>query len=43
MSAFIVPSKAPGDGVARIEDQLHQHASDAAQINFDDRRIPVSS
>ncbi|MHB8950659.1 MAG: hypothetical protein ACYC4S_16615 [Rhodoferax sp.] len=40
MSAFIVPSNAPGDGVARIEGQ---HASAVAQFNFDDCRIPVYS
>ncbi len=43
MSAFIVPGNAPGHGVARIEDLFGQHASAAAQINFDDCRIPESS
>lgn len=40
MSAFIVPTSAPGYGVARLEDKLGQHSSDTAQINFDDCRIP---
>ncbi|BEP59903.1 acyl-CoA dehydrogenase family protein [Variovorax sp. V213] len=40
MSAFIVPTDAPGYGVARLEDKLGQHSSDTAQINFDGCRIP---
>ena len=43
MSAFIVPTKAPGYVVARIEDKLGQHSSDTAQINFDDCRVPVEN
>ena len=35
MSAFIVPTSAPGYNVARLEDKLGQHSSDTAQINFD--------
>ncbi len=40
MSAFIVPTDAPGYVVARLEDKLGQHSSDTAQINFDNCRIP---
>ena len=43
MSAFLVPTKAPGYVVARIEDKLGQHSSDTAQINFDDCRIPLEN
>src|SRR5215207_10402585 len=39
MSAFIVPTDAPGYTVARLEDKLGQHSSDTAQINFDGCRI----
>ena len=39
MSAFIVPTTAPGYVVARLEDKLGQHSSDTAQINFDNCRI----
>ena len=40
MSAFMVPTNAPGYVVARLEDKLGQHSSDTAQINFDNCRIP---
>lgn len=40
MSAFLVPTDAPGYNVARLEDKLGQHSSDTAQINFDSCRIP---
>ncbi|MFC5609028.1 acyl-CoA dehydrogenase family protein [Variovorax soli] len=40
MSAFLVPTDAPGYTVARLEDKLGQHSSDTAQINFDACRIP---
>jgi butyryl-CoA dehydrogenase len=43
MSAFIVPTDAPGYQVARIEDKLGQHSSDTAQINFDACRIPAEN
>jgi butyryl-CoA dehydrogenase len=43
MSAFIVPTDAPGYAVARLEDKLGQHSSDTAQINFDGCRIPVEN
>ncbi|HAX21557.1 MAG TPA: acyl-CoA dehydrogenase [Hydrogenophaga sp.] len=43
MSAFIVPTAAPGYVVARLEDKLGQHSSDTAQINFDNCRIPAEN
>jgi butyryl-CoA dehydrogenase len=43
MSAFLVPTDAPGYVVARMEDKLGQHSSDTAQINFDNCRIPIEN
>ena len=43
ISAFIVPTQTPGYTVARIEDKLGQHASDTAQILFDNCRVPAQS
>jgi butyryl-CoA dehydrogenase len=43
ISAFIVPTNTPGYSVARIEDKMGQHASDTAQILFDNCRIPVAN
>ena len=43
ISAFVVPTNTPGYTVARIEDKLGQHASDTAQINFEDCRIPAAN
>jgi butyryl-CoA dehydrogenase len=43
MSAFIVPTNAPGYVVARLEDKLGQHSSDTAQINFDNCRVPAEN
>ena len=43
MSAFVVPTNAPGYQVARLEDKLGQHSSDTAQINFDNCRIPAEN
>jgi butyryl-CoA dehydrogenase len=43
MSAFIVPTDAPGYVVARLEDKLGQNSSDTAQINFDNCRIPAEN
>ena len=43
MSAFLVPTDAPGYNVARLEYKLGQHSSDTAQINFDACRIPVEN
>jgi butyryl-CoA dehydrogenase len=41
MSAFLVPTDAPGYVVARLEDKVGQHSSDTAQINLDNCRIPA--
>jgi len=43
ISAFIVPTKTPGYTVARIEDKLGQHASDTAQIVFENCRVPAAN
>jgi alkylation response protein AidB-like acyl-CoA dehydrogenase len=43
ISAFIEPTKTPGYTVARIEDKLGQHASDTAQILFDNCRVPAAN
>ena len=43
ISAFIVETKTAGYEVARIEDKLGQHASDTAQIRFDNCRIPAAN
>ncbi|MEW5888517.1 MAG: acyl-CoA dehydrogenase [Pseudomonadota bacterium] len=42
ISAFIVPTDTPGYVVARLEEKMGQHASDTAQILFDNCRIPAS-
>lgn len=41
ISCFVVPTDTPGYVVARLEDKLGQHASDTAQILFEDCRIPA--
>jgi butyryl-CoA dehydrogenase len=43
ISAFIVPTKTPGYIVDRIEDKLGQHASDTAQIRFEECEIPAEN
>ncbi len=43
MSAFLVPTNAPGYVVARLEEKLGQRSSDTAQINFDHCRIPAEN
>jgi len=43
ISAFWVPTNSPGYIVARIEEKLGQHASDTAQILFEDCRIPAAN
>jgi len=43
MSAFIVPTSAPGYTVARLEDKMGQHSSDTAQIQFENCRIPAQN
>ncbi len=42
ISAFIVPTASAGYTVARIEDKLGQHASDTAQIQFDNCHVPAA-
>jgi alkylation response protein AidB-like acyl-CoA dehydrogenase len=42
ISAFIVPTSTPGYRVARIEDKLGQHASDTAQIVFEDMALDAA-
>jgi butyryl-CoA dehydrogenase len=43
ISAFIVPTGTPGYIVARIEEKLGQHASDTAQILFENCRVPAAN
>ena len=43
ISAFIVPTNTPGYTVARLEDKMGQHASDTAQILFDNCRVPAAN
>ena len=43
ISAFIVPTNTPGYTVARIEDKLGQHASDTAQILFENCPVPAAN
>jgi butyryl-CoA dehydrogenase len=43
ISAFIVPTATPGYTVARIEDKMGQHASDTAQILFENCRVPAAN
>ena len=43
ISAFLVPTTTPGYQVARVEDKMGQHASDTAQIVFEQCRVPVEN
>ncbi len=43
ISAFIVPTNSPGYTVTRLEDKMGQHASDTAQILFENCRIPAAN
>ena len=43
ISAFVVPTATPGYVVARIEDKLGQHASDTAQIRFENCRVAAEN
>ncbi len=43
ISAFVVPTTAPGYVVARVEEKTGQHASDTAQIVFEGCRIPAAN
>ncbi|HPU51533.1 MAG TPA: acyl-CoA dehydrogenase family protein [Burkholderiaceae bacterium] len=43
ISAFMVPTTTPGYQVARLEDKTGQHASDTAQIVFENCRVPAAN
>lgn len=43
ISAFVVPTTTPGYMVTRIEEKMGQHASDTAQITFENCRVPASN
>ena len=43
ISAFVVETKTPGYVVARLEEKTGQHASDTAQIVFENCRVPVAN
>jgi alkylation response protein AidB-like acyl-CoA dehydrogenase len=43
ISAFLVPTSTPGYVVARLEDKMGQHASDTAQILFENCRVPAAN
>lgn len=43
ISCFMVPTNTPGYIVGRLEEKMGQHASDTAQILFDNCRIPKSA
>ena len=43
ISAFIVPTVTQGYQVARLEDKLGQHASDTAQVIFENCRVPAGN
>ncbi|MFO1302399.1 MAG: acyl-CoA dehydrogenase family protein [Burkholderiales bacterium] len=43
ISAFIVDTRTPGYHVARVEDKLGQHASDTAQIAFENCEVPAAN
>ena len=43
ISAFLVPTSTPGYLVARLEDKAGQHASDTAQVVFENCRVPAAN
>jgi len=43
ISAFIVPTDTPGYIVDRLEEKMGQHASDTAQIRFENCRVPAAN
>jgi butyryl-CoA dehydrogenase len=43
ISAFMVPTTTPGYIVSRLEDKMGQHASDTAQISFENCRVPAAN
>ena len=43
ISAFIVPSDAPGFSVGRLEDKMGLHASATGELRFDGVRVPAAN
>src|SRR5690606_28161944 len=43
ISAFLVPTATPGYTGARLEEKTGQHASDTAQIVFENCRVPAAN
>ncbi|WP_020071117.1 acyl-CoA dehydrogenase family protein [Paraburkholderia caledonica] len=43
ISCFLIPTATPGYVVARLEEKMGQHASDTAQIIFEDCRVHLSA
>ncbi|MFK7962480.1 MAG: acyl-CoA dehydrogenase family protein [Burkholderiaceae bacterium] len=43
ISAFVVPTNSPGYVVASLERKLGQHASDTAQIRFENCEVPLQN
>ena len=43
ISAFVVPTSTPGYIVARLEEKAGQHASDTAQIVFENCQVPAAN
>jgi butyryl-CoA dehydrogenase len=43
ISAFLVPTTTPGYSAARLEEKLGQHASDTAQVLFENCRVPAEN
>jgi len=43
ISCFLVPTTSPGYIVARLEEKMGQHASDTAQILFENCRVPATA
>ncbi|MCO5108169.1 MAG: acyl-CoA dehydrogenase family protein [Burkholderiaceae bacterium] len=43
ISAFLVPTSTPGYVVARLEEKAGQHASDTAQVVFENCRVPAAN
>ncbi|MCH8532792.1 MAG: acyl-CoA dehydrogenase family protein [Saccharospirillum sp.] len=43
ISAFLVPTHLPGFEVSRVEEKMGQHASDTAQLTFNDIELPADA
>ena len=43
ISAFLVPTDLPGFEVSRVEEKMGQHASDTAQLTFNDIELPADA